>query len=124
MHTTILVCTDLMFTSKITGTGKELGVPVKVVPSVAAGISASGPEVRLALLDLANPKQTSMDDIRRWREALPTEAVLVAYGSHVEVDLLRSAREAGCNVVMVRSEFVQKLPQLFASVGAGEESGT
>ena len=35
---------------------------------------------------------------------------VVAYGSHVETETLRKAREAGCDPVLPRSKFVEELP--------------
>src|SRR5215207_7846022 len=104
-----LVCTDLMFTSKVTGVGKELGRRVRVFPSAKAAAAAGLSDLRVALLDLSNPKDTPREDIRAWKAALPPEAVLVAYGSHVDVAALQAAREAGCDVVLPRSAFVQRL---------------
>jgi len=114
-----LVCTDLMFTSKVTGVGKELGRRVRVYPNAKSATSAVSPDLKLALLDLSNPKATSPEDIRAWKAALPEGAVLVAYGSHVDVTALQAARDAGCDVVLPRSAFVQRLPQLLG--GSSEE---
>jgi hypothetical protein len=109
-----LVCTDLMFTSKVTGVGKELGRRVRVFPSAKAAASAGLADLRVAMLDLSNPKNTPAEDIRAWKAALPPEAVLIAYGSHVDVEALQAAKEAGCDVVLPRSAFVQRLTQLLA----------
>ena len=114
-----LVCTDLMFTSKVTGVGKELGRKVRVFPSAKSAAAAAQPDLRVALLDLSNPKNTPPEDIRAWKAALPADAVLVAYGSHVDVPALQAAKEAGCDLVLPRSAFVQRLTQLLARDDAG-----
>ena len=113
-----LVCTDLMFTSKVTGTGKELGRQVRVYPSAKSATGSISPNIKVAMLDLSNPKNTSSDDIRAWKAALPPDAVLIAYGSHVDVPALQAARDAGCDLVLPRSAFVQRLPQLLTCGGA------
>jgi hypothetical protein len=112
-----LVCTDLMFTSKVTGVGREFGRQVRVYPNAKSATGAVSPDLKLALLDLSNPKNTSQEDIKAWKAALPAEAVLIAYGSHVDVPALQAARDAGCDLVLPRSAFVQRLPQLLG----GEE---
>jgi hypothetical protein len=112
-----LVCTDLMFTSKVTGVGREFGRQVRVYPNAKSATGAVSPDLKLALLDLSNPKNTSQEDIKAWKAALPAEAVLIAYGSHVDVPALQAARDAGCDLVLPRSSFVQRLPQLLG----GEE---
>jgi hypothetical protein len=109
-----LVCTDLMFTSKVTGVGKELGRTVKVYPSAKAATAAVHPDLRLALLDLSNPKNTPPEEIAAWKAALPPEAVLIAYGSHVDVPALQAAKNAGCDAVLPRSAFVQRLVELLS----------
>jgi hypothetical protein len=40
---------------------------------------------------------------------------VIAYGSHVEAATLHAAREAGCDLVLPRSRFVEELP---VSLGA------
>jgi hypothetical protein len=40
---------------------------------------------------------------------------VIAYGSHVETELLRDARRAGCDAALPRSLFVEKLEQEIAS---------
>jgi len=113
-----LVCTDLMFTSKVTGVGKELRRQVRVYLNAKSATGAASPDLKVALLDLSNPKNTSTEDIRAWKAALPADAVLIAYGSHVDVPALQAARDAGCDLVLPRSAFVQRLPQLLTGGAA------
>ena len=40
---------------------------------------------------------------------LPGRPRIVGYGSHVEAQALRAAREAGCDLVLPRSKFVEDL---------------
>jgi hypothetical protein len=114
-----LVCTDLMFTSKVTGVGREFGRQVRVYPNAKSATEAVSPDLKLALLDLSSPKNTSPEDIKAWKAALPAEAVLIAYGSHVDVPALQAARDAGCDMVLPRSAFVQRLPQLLGGSAEG-----
>jgi CheY-like chemotaxis protein len=106
---------DLIFTSRITGTARDLGLTVK---------PARSPEVlqRLAqqqtpsciIADLANPG-LDIVDLNRWLGGLGTpKPRVIAYGSHVDTATLRAAREAGCDEVMPRSQFVQELPHRLA----------
>ncbi len=43
-------------------------------------------------------------------QAGPAPPFVVAYGSHVDAAGLRAAREAGCDLVLPRSKFVEELP--------------
>src|SRR5262245_15194885 len=53
---TLLISRDLFFTSRVTGTAKELGLHVEVVPDIAAALSRlrDGP-VGCLFCDLADP---------------------------------------------------------------------
>jgi CheY-like chemotaxis protein len=106
-----LLSDDLMFTSRITGTARDLGLVVKPFRAAAImqGLAQKQPP-RCVLLDLANPT-LAVEELVPWlkAECVPPPRV-VAYGSHVDVDVLKAAREAGCDVVLPRSKFVEDLP--------------
>jgi CheY-like chemotaxis protein len=106
----LLLSDDLMFTSRITGVGRDLGLtvaPARTVEALEARARQEPP--RCVILDLAFPGLSLPDLIGRLRAACPTMPRLVAYGSHVDAAGLRAAREAGCDVVLPRSAFVEQL---------------
>ncbi len=106
-----LLSDDLIFTSRVTGTARDLGL--SVVPARSAEVllaRAAGKAPRCVILDLANPGLAIEDLTRRLRECRP-EMRVVAYGSHVDTATLRAAREAGCDPVLPRSKFVEELPK-------------
>lgn len=107
----VLVCQDLIFSTKIKGTAQALGLPLAVVGSTAA-VAATSLAPDLVIVDLSSPPTTSEDDLRSLRERLGEAARLIAYGSHVEVERLGAARRAGCDPVLARSEFTARLPAL------------
>ena len=63
-------------------------------------------------VDLSRPD--ALDAVRRLRTE-GSRARIVAYGSHVERELLAQARDAGCDAVLARSAF-------FADVAAALRS--
>jgi CheY-like chemotaxis protein len=107
----LLLSDDLIFTSRITGTARDLGLTVRAARSadVLETMARTAPP-RLVLIDLGNPGLAVPDLLRRLREACPAMPRVVAYGSHVDAAGLRAAREAGCDVVLPRSKFVEDLP--------------
>jgi len=111
-----LLSDDLMFTSRITGTARDLGLTVKPARSAAAlqALVRQRPP-RCVLLDLANPG-LAVADLVSWlkAECMPPPFV-VAYGSHVDTAALKAAREAGCDLVLPRSKFVEELPRALPS---------
>jgi CheY-like chemotaxis protein len=111
----LLLCDDLIFTSKVAGVAKALGLDV-------AAARDSSSLLRLArqtapscvLLDLHNPGLDLDSLLAALKEACPAMPRVVAYGSHVEAATLHAARVAGCDPVLPRSRFVEELPTALA----------
>jgi CheY-like chemotaxis protein len=107
----ILLCDDLIFASRITGTAQSLGLEMKTARSadvLRSLIEAAPP--RCILLDLGNASlklAELMEFLKGHCTPLPR---LVAYGSHVDAKGLAAARAAGCDPVLPRSKFVEELP--------------
>lgn len=109
--TGLLLSDDLIFASRITGTARALGLTMKPASSVAALqalVLAQAPGA--VIVDLANPG-LSIAELISWLSAnTPRKPRVIAYGSHVDTATLRQAREAGCDLVLPRSKFVEDLP--------------
>lgn len=103
--TGLLLSDDLMFTSRIVATARAHGrdvVAVKTAESLFAKAAESPPAG--VIVDLHNPTL----DVATLRAGLPGVRI-VAYGSHVDAERLRAARQAGCDLVLPRSAFVERL---------------
>jgi DNA-binding NarL/FixJ family response regulator len=108
----LLLSDDLMFTSRITGTARDLGLAVKVAISSEALVNLARQQTpRCVIIDLSNPSLILADLLRQLAEACAPMPRLVAYGSHVDAETLRAARAAGCDPVLPRSKFVEELPK-------------
>jgi hypothetical protein len=110
-HTGLLISRDLFFTSKVTGTARELGGQIEVVPdcpTAADRVAAGG--VCCVFVDLAEAGLPLASFIA----GLPVAGrpVVIAFGSHVATARLQAAREAGCDAVLPRSRFSAELPEL------------
>jgi CheY-like chemotaxis protein len=111
----LLLSDDLLFVSRISGTARDLGFPVK--PARTAAVLADLARQQdpcCVLVDLANPGLDLPGLLCRLRETCARMPRVVAYGSHVDTATLRAAREAGCDVVLPRSKFVEDLPRALA----------
>jgi CheY-like chemotaxis protein len=119
----LLLSDDLMFTSRITATARQLGLDV-LSAGAQAGLEclAERQAPRCVILDLANPGLDVEALLRRLRAACPAPPLVVAYGSHVDTATLRAAREAGCDLVLPRSKFVEELPRALPGWFAGRAS--
>jgi CheY-like chemotaxis protein len=119
----LLLSDDLIFASRISGTARALGLEVRQARTAEALVELAGREApHGVLIDLGFPKLELPELLRRLAEACPARPRVVAYGSHVDAAGLRAAREAGCDLVLPRSKFVEDLPrELPAWLGAREE---
>jgi CheY-like chemotaxis protein len=107
----LLLSDDLIFTSRITGTARGLGLEIKSVGNVEALIGLARQQTpRCVILDLGHPGLAIGDLMGQVREVCDVMPRVVAYGSHVDAAGLRAAREAGCDPVLPRSKFVEELP--------------
>jgi CheY-like chemotaxis protein len=106
-----MICDDLIFTSRVTTTARAKGLTVAPVRSADEAVRrAREAPPSCVIVDL----HTAADVpglLAGLREACPAMPRVVAYGSHVNKDLLQAARDAGCDVVLPRSRFAADLEQ-------------
>ncbi|MGH7171895.1 MAG: response regulator [Gemmataceae bacterium] len=120
MPSGLLLCDDLIFASRITGEARALGLSVKPARSLEQLLDFARQEPpSCVLVDLAFPGLVLPDLFHRLGEVGNPPPRVVAYGSHVDADSLRSARSAGCDPVLPRSKFVEELPRALRQWLAG-----
>jgi len=119
----VACCTDLIFATKIRSTAEHVGVPFR------SASNAKSVADRLSRVDdgkLNEPVTGVLVDLELGEEALAIiglvkdrlpGAHVVAFGSHVAVEVLRAAKERGADSVMPRSQFAVKLPELLKQYG-------
>jgi DNA-binding NarL/FixJ family response regulator len=107
----LLLSDDMIFSSRITGTAQALGLKIDTVKS-AKTLKARAKDAMptCVILDLSHPELQLQELIRELHDTCSPSPRLVAYGSHVDAATLRAAREAGCDIVLPRSAFVEQLP--------------
>lgn len=112
----VLLCSDLLFGSKVTATGRAHGIPVAVVRSAAAAVEkAVGAGCVIVDLHMDGLDVTQLvSDLR----AAHTVRV-IGFGSHVDVETLKAARRAGFDVVMPKSQFNAELEAKLPEWAAG-----
>ena len=109
----LLLCHDLIFTTKVQGTARALGYDIDVIGDITkakAQIESLHP--RLVLIDLTAGELSTPAAIRGYVSVSHRETWLVAFGPHVEASALAEAKIAGCQVVLPRSRFSADLPRL------------
>ena len=107
---------DLLFSSKIRTVGRQVGAEIAFARSpeeILARVRADHPP--LVVFDLNSTKCDPIATIAAIRGDVALSGVRVlAFASHVHVDLIRSAREAGADEVLPRSAFAANLPEILS----------
>jgi CheY-like chemotaxis protein len=117
----LLLSDDLIFTSRITGTARGLGLEVRQVRALDRLIeTAKQVGTRCVILDLAFPG-LDLSALMRTLGELEAPPRVVAYGSHVDAASLQAARAAGCQPTLPRSKFVEDLARDLPHWLAGPE---
>ena len=99
---------DIFFQAKILETARHVGVTVKAVTqpeALLAEVQQNSPQ--LVVVDL-NARAGGVEAIELLHAA-GLKLPVVAFLSHVQVDLAERAKAAGCGSVLPRSKFTQNL---------------
>jgi hypothetical protein len=124
----LVCCDDIFFRVNLEARIREAGLaPVAatraaeaealLAPAVPPAPGATGSRLRAAVVDLHALSGEAVRLIERLAALQPGLPVL-AFGSHVERDLLASARRAGATA-LPRSRFVREYPAFMAKIGLG-----
>jgi len=110
----LAVLDDLMFTSKIKTTAHQLGVVVQFArspDSALAEMKKTTPS--LVIFDLNNPRTNPLAIVAGMKSDPALAGVrTVGYASHVQVDVINAARQAGVDEVLPRSAFTANLADI------------
>ena len=113
--TVVAVIDDLFFQAKVGTALQQMGIAAQVVPD-GGSLSAclqSGEPPALVIVDLTLRSADATSLIRELRSAPPGDSVpILAFGSHVAVEVRKQALQAGASQVVAKSEFSKRLPQL------------
>lgn len=108
---------DLFFMSKIGATCSSLGIVVEELRPTRAITACRNVPPDLLLLDLESAGDP-IEIIRVLKANEDTRGIrIIAFFSHVHVRLGEGARAAGADLVLPRSAFSIKLPELLAGPG-------
>ena len=106
------VVEDLLFRAKLEMIATHTGTSLHVV-SFPTSIATLVPTAswQLVIIDLNLSSCDPIEMVKTLRAVHPT-APLIGYCSHVQTDLSQRAVQAGCTMVLSRSVFVRRLPEL------------
>jgi DNA-binding response OmpR family regulator len=115
--TILLLTRDLSVVSQVDGAAARGGAVARTVSNeedVAA--RSAGEAVDLIVVDLGTPSINVAALVEQVKAAIDEPPRIVAFGSHVHVERLAAAREAGCDVVMSRGQFFAQLDAVLRGI--------
>ena len=106
---------DMFFTSKINGAAASSGRRIERVKSFEQLEALAITPPVLVIIDLDSDRLDPLQAIGFLKSKAELSKVpIVSFCSHVQTDLIRAAQAAGCDYVLPRSAFTQRLPQIVA----------
>ena len=111
----VAVLSDLMFTVKILDAAKRAGLTPVFVKSQEDALAQAKDRPAAIIIDLNYGAADPLALISTLKANEGTRSIpLIGFVSHVQIDLRQAAQEKGCDMVVARSVFSEKLPELLA----------
>jgi DNA-binding response OmpR family regulator len=112
----VLACIrDLMFSTRVRDAARQHGHDCQIVTR-AGDVAANLAGADLVLIDLMVPGGGALEAVSA--AAAADGVSVVAYGEHVQAEVLQAGRDAGADEVLTRSEFTRRLQALLADDAA------
>lgn len=115
----LCIVDDLMFSTKISGAAKQLGVELafeRAADKVLTRVRDERPD--LVIFDLNSARLRPIDMIAAIKADPDLKSArTLGFVSHVRVDLIAAARQAGADEVLARSTFSERLGDILAGRG-------
>ena len=109
----LAVLDDLFFTVKINEAAKHANLPIKFVKTHETALAQAQEQPSLIVIDLNCKAIDGVQLIRDLKASEETKTIpLLGFLSHVQADLIKAARDAGCDTVMPRSAFSLKIQEI------------
>lgn len=120
--TLLLVSTDLMAASQLEGAARQVEARLRTTgpAGIAAAFQSASTDgepsaAMVVTLDLASVADIAAT-VAEVRRHAPTGTPIVAYGPHVHAGRLHEARDAGCELVLTRGQFLQGAANVFGEL--------
>ncbi len=109
---------DIFFSTKIETTARQTGAKLTIARDSRELVECLEKTVPdLIIIDLNSRTCAPIESIRRIKADSRLAGIpVIGFFSHVQVELERDAREAGCDRILARSAFSRKLPDILLRV--------
>jgi hypothetical protein len=115
MADVVYLVRDMLFTSKIRESAKQLGLTAQSAPDPAALARAAAGGARLVIVDLRLDRALDALDAVAADPAL-AEVPRVGFVEHERTDVMDAARAHGCTQVMAKGQFSNRLASLLGEL--------
>ena len=122
MAATVVLSSDLMIASQISGAAARHGAEVRTVSSAEQLLDET--DTARVILDLSLPGLDVAGIVARLRAAAAPPPQIIAFGPHVHEAKLAAAREAGCDEVLSRGGLHSRLDEFFAAGDANDSASS
>ena len=100
-----------MFSTRVRDAARQHGHECQIVTK-ASDVPGSLDGADLVVIDLMVPGGGALEAVSA---AAAAGVTVVAYGEHVQAEVLQAGRDAGADEVLTRSEFTRRLATLLSS---------
>jgi len=110
----LAVVADLFFSVKLADAAKRAGLALEFVKESKEVLAKAKQRPSLIVFDLNFDAAQPLKLIAKLKGDSETKGIsLLGYLSHVQGELKQQAHEAGCNMVLARSQFSQNISEIF-----------
>lgn len=113
--TACVVSSEMFFAMRIAAAARTLGLPLLIVRSATEIPAKLTADCRLAMIDLGSSVAANLLDVVAAIQTAAPSASIVAFGPHVDHELLAKAQAAGCTT-MSNGEFNQRYVNLLQGI--------
>ena len=113
----LAVVTDLMLESRITEKARAMDYVGRVgstAQAVRDAVDSAPPD--LLVLDLQAEGLPWREAVAAAKDGADGPVPVLAYGQHTKPDVLRAARDGGCDMAVPRSQLMEEFPALIEQV--------
>ena len=110
------VMSDLFFTVKIIDAAKKIGMTAEFVKEKARALEKAKDAPAVIVVDLNCDAADPVGLIAEIKQNPETAGIpMIGFVSHVQVQRKQQAEQAGCDTVVARSVFAERLSELLAA---------
>ena len=118
-HMVLVVTDNLFFLPRIQAAATAAGMTSRLVAGKAEfDETYSAGDAAFVLIDLETDRETWRDIVTAIKAVPGTTPSVIAYGPHEDEDLMAEARDIGCDTVLPRGAFANRLLEMFSARGA------